>query len=45
MEKGEEKAKKDAVIALHKNGVPVNIIATSLNMAENQVLDITKNHV
>ena len=40
MEKGEEKAKKDAVIALHKNGVPVNIIALSLDMTEKQVLKI-----
>ena len=45
MEKGEEKAKKDAVIALHKNGVPANIIAVSLNMSEKQVFDIIKNHV
>ena len=45
LQEGIEKANKNAVIAFHKNGVPVNIIAVSLNMSEVQVLEIIQNHL
>ncbi len=40
IKKGMEKGKEDAVIGMHRNNIPISIIANSLNMAEEKVRGI-----
>ena len=44
VERGIEKNKEEAVIGLHQNNVPISIIALSLNMTEENVIQILKKH-
>lgn len=43
IKKGEENKEKEAVLGLHENGVPVAIIAKSLKISEERVLQIIEN--
>ena len=40
IEKGRKEGRKQAVLGLHKNGIPTSIIASSLNITEKEVLHI-----
>ena len=44
VEIGIEKNKEEAVIGLHQNNVPISIIALSLNITEENVIQILKKH-
>ena len=44
VERGIEKNKEEAVIGLHQNNVSISIIALSLNMTEENVIQILKKH-
>ncbi len=44
IKKVEENKDIEAVIGLHNNDVPIHIISKSLNISEQRVLEIIKNH-
>jgi len=43
--KGREEEREAAVIGLHDNGIPVAIIAKSLKMSEQKILEVIDNHI
>ena len=42
--KAEQKKEKEAVIGFFENGVPVSVIAKSLKIEEDKVIEIIENH-